>query len=181
MGAEYKKYDDIKLSAAFAVTSPAFPGIRPLHLLNITVMALPQPRQIFCFCFVLIVAVMLGCTLSSCKHDHKVYKSGCDLGINFKQVSFHQLMDSIQNFDQQYIEVSGKYQEDKDLSALFNDSASCDSNGLWVNFSQDCPLYLSGSHEGLFEYNDGQFTMLNIGSISVRGGIVLQIMGRLNI
>ena len=79
-------------------------------------------------------------------------------------------MDSIQWYDQQYVEVTGKYREDKELSALFCDSLP-DNNALWVNFSQDCPLYLKGTHQGLFEYNDGQFTQINNRSITIRGRI----------
>ena len=143
-------------------------------------MALPQPRQIIHYRTALFAAAIFCCALQSCKHKSKTYKSDCDLDMNFKQVTFHQLMDSIENFDQQYVEVSGKYQEDKELSALFNDGASTDSNGLWVNFSQDCPLYLSGTHQGLFEYNDGQFTQLNNHSITIRGRIDLHNKGSHN-
>lgn len=165
---------------AFPVTFPAFPGIRPLHLLKNIVMALPQPQQILRHCTALIAAVMLCCTLSSCRHNKRIYKSDCDLDISFKQVSFHQLMDSISSFDQQYVEVSGKYQEDKELSALFSDVSSADAGGLWVNFSQDCPLYLSGTHQGLFEFSDGGFTQINNRSITIRGRIDLHNKGSHN-
>src|SRR5580698_2735155 len=124
-------------------------------------MALPQPQQALRFYLLLFTAAWLACAMQSCKHAKKVYKSDCDVDVSFKPVSFRQLMDSIENYDQQYIEVSGKYMEDKELSALFSDSLFSDKSvksGLWVNFSQDCPLYLSGTHQGLFEYNDGQFT-----------------------
>lgn len=144
-------------------------------------MALPQPRQTLRYCTALIAAVVACCALPACKHNQKVYKSDCDLGVNFKQVSFHQLMDSIANFDQQYVEISGRYREDKELSALFSDnSLASDSDGLWVNFSQDCPLYLAGTHQGLFEYNDGSFTQINNRFITIRGRIDLRNKGRNN-
>jgi hypothetical protein len=113
-------------------------------------MALPQPQQAYRFYRLLFTAALFFCVLQSCQHAKKVYKSDCDAGVSFKRVNFGQLMDSIQNYDQQYIEVSGKYEEDKDLSALYGDNVFPDkstTNGLWVNFSQDCPLYLSGTHE----------------------------------
>ncbi|MBS1528706.1 MAG: hypothetical protein JSU01_00240 [Bacteroidetes bacterium] len=144
-------------------------------------MALPQPRQTFRYCTALIAAAILCCALPACKHSQRVFKSDCDLDVNFKQVSFHQLMDSITDFDRQYVEVSGKYREDKDLSALFSDADHvADSDGLWVNFSQDCPLYLAGTHQGLFEYNDGQFTQLNNRYITIRGRIDLHNKGSHN-
>jgi len=143
-------------------------------------MALPQPQQALRFYSLFIITVLFSCALSSCQHGKKVYKSDCDVDVSFKHVSFHQLMDSIKNYDQQYIEVSGKYEEDKELSALFNDGVLPDKsvqNGLWVNFSQDCPLYLSGTRQGLFEYNNGQFTQINNKSITIRGRIDLHNRG----
>ncbi|HZX59571.1 MAG TPA: hypothetical protein VFE54_12625 [Mucilaginibacter sp.] len=150
-------------------------------------MALPQPKQSFPYCgirtflpaFILCAII----SLQSCKHSKKVYKSDCDDGISFKQISFGKLMDSISEYDQQYVEVTGKYVEDKELSALFGDSLFVDQskkNGLWVNFSQDCPLYLSGTHQGLFEYNDGQFTQINNKLITIRGKIDLNNKGSHN-
>ncbi|MFI5160980.1 MAG: hypothetical protein ACHQHN_06860 [Sphingobacteriales bacterium] len=148
-------------------------------------MALPQPQQSLRYCRkgMLLAALTLYAlmALQSCKHTKKVYKSDCDIGVNFRQVSFAQLMDSLPDYDQQYVEVTGKYVEDKELSALFCDSLFINQkNGLWVNFSQDCPLYLSGTHQGLFEYNDGQFTMINNKSITIRGKINLNSKGSHN-
>jgi hypothetical protein len=140
-------------------------------------MALPQPQQypfrsmrarILLSIFVTVFA------LQSCSHKRQVYKSECDDGVSFKKVSFSKLMDSIENYDQQYIEVSGKYEEGKELSALFNDQTLINTaadDALWVNFNPDCPLYLAGTHHGLFEYNDGQFTLLNNKSIVIRGRV----------
>lgn len=150
-------------------------------------MALPQPQQLFLYgCNSKLLLVLIMCAivaLQSCKHNKKVYKSNCDDGISFKKISFRQLMDSISRYDQRYVEVSGKYEEDKGLSALFTDSvisARSYKNALWVNFSQDCPLYLSGTRQGLFEYNDGQFTQLNDKLITIRGKIDLRNKGSHN-
>jgi len=148
-------------------------------------MALPQPQQPFLYCLAgKLLPVLMLCAivaLQSCKHNKKVYKSECDDGISFKQVTFAQLMDSLANYDQQYVEITGKYVEDKELSALFCDSLFVGhKNGLWVNFSQDCPLYLSGTHQGLFEYNDGQFTQINNKSITIHGKIDLNNKGSHN-
>lgn len=146
-------------------------------------MALPQPQQnalsrlpVFLPASIFIALMVL----SSCKHEKKIYTSDCDVDISFKRVSFRQLVDSIQNYDRQYVEVSGKYEEDKELSALFSDSsfAGPDNGALWVNFSQDCPLYQVGTHKGLFEYNDGQFTLINNKAVTIRGIINLHNKGR---
>jgi hypothetical protein len=113
--------------------------------------------------------------LQSCSHEKKIYKSSCNDDKTFTRITFKHLMDSLDDYDQQYVEVSGKYIEDKDLSALFNDSLFVDhsnKNALWVDFSQECPLYLSGTHTGLFEYNDGSFTQINNKSVTIRGMIV---------
>ena len=140
-------------------------------------MALPHQK-----CFLRCVNKPLGLltllallTLQSCKHEKKVYKSECDIDKDFKTISFKQLMDSLDEYDQQYIEVSGKYEEDKGISALVCDSLFTGStdDALWVDFSQDCPLYLSGTHQGLFEYNDGKFTQINDKEVTLRGLIVL--------
>lgn len=146
-------------------------------------MALPHQIQSLPFLkkFLLLLAAA-GVALQSCKHDKKLYKSNCDVGREFKHVNFKQLVDSLDRYDRQYIEVSGKYEEDKGLSALFNDSLFVDhssKNALWVDFSQDCPLYLDGTHQGLFEYNDGKFTQINDHVITIRGRIDLHNKGHL--
>jgi len=146
-------------------------------------MALPHQKCSLCCASkpLGLLALLALLTLQSCKHEKKVYKSECNVGQDFKTIGFKQLMDSLDDYDQQYIEISGKYEEDKGISALVSDSlftSSADGNALWVDFSQDCPLYLSGTHQGLFEYNDGKFTQINDKSVTIRGLIVLRNKGK---
>lgn len=119
----------------------------------------------------------------SCKTEtRKIYQSNCDDGIAFKHVSFSKLVDSINKFDQQYVEVDGVYKEGTEESALVNDSLFVDhssQHAIWINFSQDCPLYLEGTHQGLFEFNDGQFTQINNQRITIRGKIDVKHKGHL--
>jgi hypothetical protein len=118
--------------------------------------------------------------LQGCTGKKQEYKSSCDAGITFKHVTFTQLIDSIQNYDQQYIEVSGTYKEGNEQSALFNDSLFVDHSNrhaLWINFSQDCPLYLKGTHTGLFEATDGGFIPINNKKVIIRGRIDLHNTG----
>ena len=118
--------------------------------------------------------MVLFMILQSCTSDKKIYTSNCNDNIPFKHISFTLLIDSIKNYDQQYVEVTGTYRESKEQSALYNDSLLVDhsnSHALWVNFSQDCPLYLSGTRTGLFEYADGGFTQIKNKQITIRGKI----------
>jgi len=134
-------------------------------------------HQIGLLCFVLVV-------LQSCKGNKGIYKSNCDVAVTFKKVGFTQLIDSIKNYDQQYVEVSGTYREAKEQSALYNDSLFTDhsnKHALWINFSQDCLLYLEGTRTGLFEANDGEFTPINNKRVIIRGRIDLRNMGHLGL
>ncbi|MFI5138545.1 MAG: hypothetical protein ACHQIM_12030 [Sphingobacteriales bacterium] len=118
----------------------------------------------------------------SCKNEKKVYQSDCNTGVSFQRVSFTRLIDNIEDYDQKYIEVDGTYEEGKDESALVNDSlfvSHSSERALWVNFSQDCPLYLVGTRQGIFEYNDGKFTQLNNKSLTIRGKIDVRHKGHL--
>jgi len=118
--------------------------------------------------------VIFGFIVQSCTSHKKVYKSDCDTDISFKHIGFTQLIDSIKYYDRQYVEVTGTYKEAKEQSALFNDSLFVDhsnKHALWVNFSQDCPLYLSGTHVGLFQAIDGQFIPINNKRITIRGKV----------
>ncbi len=146
-------------------------------------MVIPRPKHSrFHFrqtAFLLIIGIVL---LQSCSHNKNVYKSNCDVDIVFKHTTFKQIMDSLADYDHQYVEVSGEYKEDKERSALVSDSLLTDhsnKNALWVNFSQDCPLYLSGTHTGLFEYSNDGFTPMKNKVITIRGKINLNNKGYL--
>lgn len=120
--------------------------------------------------------------LQSCSHEKKIYTSGCNSDLPYKHVSFTQLIDSIENYDHQYIEVRGTYKEGNAESALVNDSLFTDhsnAHAIWINFSQDCPLYLQGTRQGLFEYNDGKFTQISNKSIIIRGKVDVRHKGHL--
>ncbi|MDB4923409.1 hypothetical protein [Mucilaginibacter sp.] len=132
----------------------------------------------------LAILCLLPVFLQSCGSNKKIYKSNCDVNITFKKVGFTQLIDSIKNYDQQYVEVSGTYREAKEQSALYNDSLFVDhskKHALWVNFSQDCPLYLKGTRTGLFEASDGEFTPMNNKKIIIRGRVDLHNTGHLGL
>lgn len=112
--------------------------------------------------------------LWSCGKQNKVFESNCNNGITFKKVGFTELVNHLDKYDKQYVEVTGKYVEGFEQSALFNDSLFADHSlkkALWVDFSQECPLYLTGTRTGLFEYNNGTFTQINKRYITVKGKI----------
>ncbi|ASU33500.1 hypothetical protein [Mucilaginibacter xinganensis] len=123
---------------------------------------------------------LLPLILQSCNSNKNIYKSDCDVNVAFKKVTFTHLLDSIKSYDQQYVEVSGTYKEAKEQSALYNDSLFVDhsnKHALWINFSQDCPLYLKGTRTGLFEANDDGFTPINNKKVLIRGKIDLHNTG----
>jgi hypothetical protein len=127
--------------------------------------------------------LMLVFLMQSCSGD-KYYKSDCDDAHKFKHVSFSQLVDSLAYYDKQYVEVSGKYQQGKGQSALYNDSLFVDHSNiksLWVEFSPDCPLYLEGTRIGFFDYdyNNGKLTPINNKTITMRGIINARFKGHL--
>ncbi len=119
-----------------------------------------------------------------CDYNIKEYKSECNNGRVFKRVSFTHLMDSLSFYDKQFVEVSGKYQQGKDESVLLNDnpvSGNAGNNALWIDFSQECPLYLTGTRIGFFDYdhNNGQLTPANNVTVILRGEVNLQNKGHL--
>jgi hypothetical protein len=130
--------------------------------------------------FTLIIAL----ALQACNtHKQKIYTSECAPDIKFKKVKFVNLIDSIRYYDKQFVEVSGKYLEGKNVSALVNDSTFTDhgnSHALWVNFTQDCPLYLTDKHTGLFETEDGEYNKLNNRLITLRGRVEVEKKGHKN-
>jgi len=128
---------------------------------------------------ILALAVLLP-ALQACG-GKKVYRSKCDGDKVYKLVGFTQLMDSLPLYDKQFVEVKGEYKEGKGQSALYNDSVFVDHSigmALWVDFSQQCPLYLDGTSEGFFDYSStGQLTPINNKTIIMRGEINLRYKG----
>lgn len=122
------------------------------------------------FSFFILMAVMQSCT-----HDKKLYKSNCDINKKFKRITFANLMDSLEYYDNQCVEVRGKYIQDKELSALFNENVFRPrikkSKALWIEFTPDCPLYLEGTRIGFFDYdyNGGKLTPANNQTIVLHG------------
>jgi hypothetical protein len=122
--------------------------------------------------------------LQSCAHGKKSYKSDCDAEKNFKRITFAHLIDSLSYYDNQLVEVSGKYKQDKELSALFNENtfgSRTKNAALWVEFSPDCPLYLEGTRIGFFDYdyNGGKLTPANNQVIVIHGVINAHYKGHL--
>lgn len=132
----------------------------------------------------LCISLLFLMALLACKtNQQKTYTSECDTNVKFKKVSFAHLVDSITYYDKQYVEVSGKYLEGKNQSALVNDSTFIDhgnSQALWVNFTQDCPLYLVGKHTGLFETEDGEYNKISNRRMTIRGWVEVQKKGHQN-
>ena len=131
------------------------------------------PANIFSKKPIVLQVLICSFIFQSCTHNKKVYKSNCDANITFKHVGFTQLVDHIKDYDQQYVEVAGTYVEAKEQSALFNDGFLTTmpiTGALWVNFAS-CPLYLSGTHTGLFEASDGQFMIINNKKVIIRGKV----------
>jgi hypothetical protein len=128
-----------------------------------------------------ITALLLNVAIIACTGNKKIYTSNCDNNIIFKHVAYAHLIDSLAYYDKKYVEVSGRYEEGKQESALFNDSLfmSKPNTALWVNFSQDCPLYLAGTHIGFFEYNNGAFTQINKKKVVIRGKLDVHNKGNL--
>jgi hypothetical protein len=128
----------------------------------------------------LYITLLLALVMFACNNKPKVYSSECAANVKCKKVNFRNLIDSIKYYDKQYVEVSGKYIEGKNVSALVNDSTFSDhgnSRSLWVNFTQECPLYLAGKHTGLFETEDGEYNKLNNKTMIIRGRVSVQQKG----
>jgi hypothetical protein len=128
------------------------------------------------YILITITLALLACNT----HKRKIYTSECSPDIKFKKVNFSKLVDSIKFYDKQYVEVSGRYLEGKHISALINDSTFSDhgnNHSFWVNFTQDCPLYLKGENTGLFETEDGEYNEINNRQMTIRGRIDVQKKG----
>jgi hypothetical protein len=127
----------------------------------------------------LMLLLLLAMLFGACRRGKNIYTSNCDANIVFKKVSYGHLMDSLKYYDQKYIEIVGKYEEGKEESALFNDSLYMPkpNTALWVNFSQDCPLYLAGTHKGFFQLNGGAYARIKNKKIRIRGRLDLNNRG----
>lgn len=118
----------------------------------------------------------------SCSKQKQTFESACNTGVVFNKVPFTELVNHLEKYDKQYVEVTGKYVEGFEQSALFNDSlftSHARKKALWVDFSQACPLYLKGTRVGLFEYNNGTFTQINKRYITIKGKIDIHNTGHL--
>lgn len=130
----------------------------------------------------MVVIALLFLVLTSCNAGKKIYLSDCDGDKTFKRVTFNHLLDSLNYYDQKYVEITGTYEEGKGKSAIYNDSTLVKTDNhkaFWVNFSQDCELYLKGTNTGLFDYNDGRFTQINNKRMRIRGKLDAHNLGYL--
>jgi len=142
---------------------------------------LPKPLYLGMIQSRLYIALLTALMLPACKSpQRKIYTSECATAIKFKKVNFADLADSINFYDKQYVQVSGKYLEGKNQSALVNDSTYTgkgETQSFWVNFTQDCPLYLMGKRIGLFETEDGEYNKISNRHMTIRGRINLEKKG----
>jgi hypothetical protein len=125
---------------------------------------------------------LLFLIIAGCDSGKKIYMSECDADQTFKHVTYAHLLDSLAWYDKKYIEITGTYEEGKGKSALYNDSTLINTDNtkaFWVNFIQDCPLFLKGTHTGLFDYNNGSFTQINNRKVRIRGKLDVHNHGHL--
>ena len=125
------------------------------------------------------VFFMMATAISACTHDKKVYTSGCNDGRDFKRISLANLADSLSFYNDKFVEVTGLYRQDKVVSFLIGDK---NKNAILVEFSNECPLYLTGTRIGFFDYdnNNGQLTPANNKTVILRGEIIYHANQKLN-
>ena len=117
--------------------------------------------------------LLLAFSLPSCS-NRAIYKSSCDDNIPFKKVTFGHLVDSLDDYNGQYVELTGIYRSGKEESGLFDDKligVPGSRKALWVNFSQDCLLYKLGTKKGFFDVSDGGFVDMKNKKVRMRGKI----------
>ena len=131
----------------------------------------PVSRLIVC------VFLMVLPILTACKHGDKIYTSDCNDGHGFKRISIAGLIDSLDFYNNKYVEVSGRFQQDKGVSILIGDKKG---QAILVEFSNGCPLFLTGSRIGFFDYdnNNGQLTPANNKIVILRGEIICHAKSR---
>jgi uncharacterized protein YvpB len=115
--------------------------------------------------FTIFMALFVGCGERS-----SVFTSDCndDFTHSYKRVAFSELVNHLKKYDKQYVEVTGKYVEAPEQSALFNDSLFADHSikqAIWID---------------LFQYNNGQFTQINNKHVIIRGRVDAHDKGHLN-
>ena len=122
---------------------------------------------------------MVVLTLTACTHEKKTYTSDCNDGRDFKRITLANLADSLEFYNNKFVEVTGLYRQDKAESLLIGDK---NKNAILVEFSNSCPLYLSGTRIGFFDYdnNNGQLTPANNKSVILKGEIIYHAKQKLN-
>jgi glucose-6-phosphate 1-dehydrogenase len=133
----------------------------------------------------ILLPAILPALLLGCGSHTKTFVSDCndDDSPVYKKVPFTELVNHLKKYDKQYVEVTGKYIEAPEQSALFNDSLFADHSvkqAIWIDFNPDCPLYLKGTRIGLFQYNNGQFTQINNKHVTIKGRVDAHDTGHLN-
>lgn len=125
------------------------------------------------YLFVLLIPLFTCCK----KHNSRIYTSECANNTQLKKVSYRNLMDSLQYYQNRYVQVSGEYRQGKELSALVSDSSSFSSDSgqsLWVNFVPDCPLFEKHTHVGLFQSTDGEYLNFDKTRMVIGGRLEMQ-------
>jgi hypothetical protein len=117
--------------------------------------------------------------LTACRHDKKIYISDCNDGRGFKKITLVNLADSLEFYNNKFVEVTGQYRQDKATAVLVGDK---NNNTISVEFSNECPLYLSGTRIGFFDYdnNNGQLTPANNKTVILRGEIIYHSRQKIN-
>jgi hypothetical protein len=117
--------------------------------------------------------------LTACSHDKKIYISDCNDGRGFKKITLVNLADSLEFYNNKFVEVTGQYRQDKATAVLVGDK---NNNTISVEFSNECPLYLSGTRIGFFDYdnNNGQLTPANNKTVILRGEIIYHSRQKIN-
>jgi hypothetical protein len=117
--------------------------------------------------------------LTACRHDKKIYISDCNDGREFKKITLANLADSLEFYNNKFVEITGEYRQDKAASLLINVR---NKNAISVEFSNECPLYLTGTRIGFFDYdnNNGQLTPANNKTVVLRGEIIYHAKQKIN-
>ena len=112
--------------------------------------------------------------LTACQHQNKIYTSDCNEGHPFMPLTLTRLADSAAFYNNKFVELSGKFRQEKTLTVLTGDKKG---ETIMVEFSNECPLFLAGTRIGFFDYdnNNGQLTPANNKIVKLRGEVVLHV------